>query len=1322
MRSITRRTFLTLGVCGIALQCASGPANAATIHVYGTSFGEPGSGSGQFAEPAGVAVNAATDALIEPAAGDVYVADKANNRVERFTAAGAYIGLFEAPSEGFSAPETIAVDDSGDPLDPSAYDVYVANTGHDTIDKFTPGGKFLGTITDGAGGAPFGAIDGVAVDATGSVWVYQASKEIDSYTDGEPNTFAASRELSLGTSPGFAVDSEDDLYANRGNDSVAKYSSSGGGWLIGAMTFHEGEVQSGVAVDFSDQDVYLPTDVEGTWSVAQFTRDTSCSRAETSACEHVPAGSLVERFGAGDIAQGGGIAVNSATGSVYVADRGASNVKVFAAIDLPTVTTGASSAQGETATVTGTVNPEGVALTECKFEYGTKASYGQSAPCVPAAGSIPADSSLHGVSADLSGLPLRTGYHYRLTAVNANGTTSGEDGTFFTSASPAVEAESVVSVDSTEASLTANLDAAGLPSTYRVEYGTTSAYGSSTPDVSLSASQVSVAAAAHLSGLAASTLYHFRYVAANALGTVMGDAARFAPPAPRSGGGGATSCPNRTFEGASATLPDCRAYELVSVGNPGEVYVPEGPNAAPPVHADVGSAIATQASAGGDAVVYVGEPGVTGGDGLGGYGAGNQFLAERSTADPGHWNVQTLTPQSETEVVEDPVFMQFSSDLSLGVLAAGTETANELSSSATPAGPHNCNVLFSHDAEGKYHALFTEAQAGFCGTFASNGRVLLAFAGGNGGTASVPEYSDLLVESPAAFTPQAQPVSESGEGGNLYDASAGQTYAVNVLPKGEPAPHSTFGASSRGGGANRPDLDDVISNDGSRIFWSDLDTTVGPENPAGMTRLFVREDPASAFATTVQIDVPEGGSGSPGGGVFWTASPDGSKVLFTDESKLTADSTAEAGAPNLYLYDFNQTPGSRLSDLTAVPGAAVQGVVGASNDGSYVYFVADGVLAANANSENATAEPRACEEAKGETPSRHEEELGLLPVGLGCNLYVLHDGETRFIAALAAKDDNYYHREFRLGDWFPELGSRTAQVTPDGRHLVFQSTQRLTHYDNSTLLNPVSRRNPEGAKPEYMVEVFVYDAEAGSAGRLICASCAPSGAPPVQEEAERASGAYLPINSVSTRMRRWVSEDGSRVFFDSAQPLVPQDSNGVQDVYEWESEGTRSCPRATSVWGGCVFLLSGGEGSDQSYFIDADPNGDNVFFTHRGQLSAIGSTDGKTDLFDARAEGGSPQSGFACTGTGCQGVPPAAPSFATPPSATFNGIGNFPAQGQPGKAVTKPLTRAQKLAKALAACRKVKGKNKRAVCQRRARKQYGSGRKSSTHSKQGRKS
>ncbi len=358
-----------LGLVALVSLCAlvgglavgGGSALALNEHLFSGSFGGEGSGNGQLTGPSGVAVNDATH--------DVYVVDAGDNRVEQFTSAGAYVAQFDgsaAPSSVFSSPSAIAVDNSGNVLDPSAGDVYVVDTGHSVIDKFSSTGTYLGQLSETTGGAVFGELDGVAVDASGVVWVYQShggAGEIDSFSDALGNEYLATVQSPFGASPGFALDSEGNLYVRRGSGAFGKINSSGEA-LIEEIAF-----ATAAAVNLSSNELFLGQER----SVEAFTST----------------GSLIERFGdeqgVAHLRAVSGIAVDPSSGTVYVADSTADVVAVFGAVVVPDVTTGAASnVHAGTVTLNGTVNPDAIQLSDCRFEYGSDASYGQSAPCVPA--------------------------------------------------------------------------------------------------------------------------------------------------------------------------------------------------------------------------------------------------------------------------------------------------------------------------------------------------------------------------------------------------------------------------------------------------------------------------------------------------------------------------------------------------------------------------------------------------------------------------------------------------------------------------------------------------------------------------------------------------------------------------------------------------------------------------------------------------------------------------------------------------------------------------------------------------------------------------
>ncbi len=712
-------------------------------------------------------------------------------------------------------------------------------------------------------------------------------------------------------------------------------------------------------------------------------------------------------------------------------------------------------------------------------------------------------------------------------------------------------------------------------------------------------------------------------------------------------------------EGSGSTLPDKRAYELVSAADEGEPYLLANPvGSGSSTSQEFNTNLIFRAAVDGEALAYVGEPGTTTGSGLEDHpGVGNNWLARRS---PQGWQAEDITPsennyglfQSFSET-DDIAFYQ---QRRVEPLAAGVEPG--------------CDVLYARSTpSGQFAPLFTGGQVPKdCGA--------PLFAG------ATPDGSQVIFQTEGALTPGSEDATEADLppgrsshlgneeecvfGCNLYLADSGRLLAVNVI-EGRPVPGATFGGYSQTE-HELPDLSNAISSDGSRVFWTD--TRPGE----GFGRVYAFEN----HSVNVRVSGARPAQ-------YWTAGPAGRYAFYT-----------EGGA--LWRFDTVANDAQMLTDESA----EVQGVIGTNQvgrggnegeeEGAYVYFVANGVLTHTANSHGETASVGSCPD-----PEAHRSG----EAGRGCNLYLLHEGRLTFIARLSASD-NYLHsanggfNQFG-GDWQSGLGERLAEVTPNGQSVLFESIEDLTGY-----------RSP--GEGEGDPQVFVYSAQANS---LVCASCSPDGE--VEPSTSYQEQRKLPVSSTTlSYMHRWISSDGARVFFDSIQPLTPQATDGAQNVYEWERPASASEPdntctnaQASALTGGCTYLLSGGGSEYDSYLIDADATGDNVFFEHVGGVGQLQAPLAHNEIYDARVEGGHPVVSLACTGTGCQGVPPAPPVFATPASVTFSGVGNFPAIVAPSAKRDATQLKAEQLAKALKACHKQRKGRKRAACELRARKRYG---------------
>jgi hypothetical protein len=461
------------------------------------------------------------------------------------------------------------------------------------------------------------------------------------------------------------------------------------------------------------------------------------------------------------------------------------------------------------------------------------------------------------------------------------------------------------------------------------------------------------------------------------------------------------------------------------------------------------------------------------------------------------------------------------------------------------------------------------------------------------------------------FETAAKLTTDSPCNGNIgvcaYEWDHGTVRLASVLPAPENTPvKGGLGDAAAPNGVGN--TDNAVSSDGSRVFFS---TGTG---------LYAREDGVRSTLVSGSERTVAGGVSGQAVHFQGAEAAHGDRVIFTTTDTLLDADTNETS--DLYLYDFTKSAGERLSllsedlDPEAPEGAAIAdnspgnvpnsgGVLARSDALDRVYFVAENQIIAGG------------------------------PEAAGPKLYVWDDTgaspEVRFIASLSPEDarawDGSSVQESQI--------IKPARISSNGRYIAFISVVKLTAADH-----------------DEQPDVYRYDAQAQE---LVCVSCSSDASPsqgPVRFDQTRIG------ENIVNHLPRNVSDSG-QVFFQTGRGLLPADSNGKVDVYEYEN--------------GDLFLLSGGSGIEDSYFLDASASGNDVFFDTRDQLVGW-DEDANYDAYDARVGGGLPEpplAGPPCEGDSCQPAP-VLPNDPTPASLTFNGPGNLTGQN----AVKKSAVRA----------------------------------------------
>lgn len=698
------RRLLAVLLCAAAawLALASAPASAVLIHPLQTQFFATDSPAGSF--------NFADKVGIDQVTGNVYVIDHNHNVVDKFDSAGVYQS--QLTFGGFGGDPDVAVDNSGGA---SQGHVYVLPEGGPLSGFDSSGTALGGNFPLNGSNTPdhsFGDPCGTAVDSSGNIYVSEFNDQAIDKFDSAGN-YITRFPVSFGPCD-VAVDTDGTIYVVHWNNAVHKLSSSGADQGV-----IDSNNPSAVSVDPVDHHVYVVRRLSG-------------AGTPSTVAEYDSSGNLVSEFGSGRLFNSRGVDVKGSTHKAYVSSNppspDASRVAIFGPLaTLPDVTTGdVSDLLGTSATLNGTVNPDGIAASY-QFEYGTTTAYGSTVPASPE--SVGSDSSDHAVSEPVSGLTPGTVYHYRLDGINVNGTNFGDDRTFTTPIAPTIDSTSVASVGVTGAVVKAQIKPGFGPHTlYHFDYGTTMSYGSSTPDADIGDGNVDKTATGQLSGLAPNTTYHFRVVAQNAVATVPGPDMTFT-----------TYPPNGPF-----TLPDNRAFEQVS---------PQDKNGGDILNG------ATVAAMSGNAVTFQSFEGFAGAQG----GALlSEYLASRGSG----WSTHGISPLQNAGLLSTSAYQDFSSDLSQGIVC----NADPPLDGATPGSTN----LYRRDSSGAYHLLSPGEPAG--------GGCLLGGGPTYDGASS--DLSHVVFEQHAALTSDAVPGVN-----NLYEFSDGQLHLASIDPGGTPDPN-----------------------------------------------------------------------------------------------------------------------------------------------------------------------------------------------------------------------------------------------------------------------------------------------------------------------------------------------------------------------------------------------------------------------------------------------------------------------------------------------------------------------------------------------------
>jgi len=626
----------------------------------------------------------------------------------------------------------------------------------------------------------------------------------------------------------------------------------------------------------------------------------------------------------------------------------------------------------------------------------------------------------------------------------------------------------------------------------------------------------------------------------------------------------------------------------------------------------------TRAASEGDALNFIALPAF--GDVIGSSVATDYVTVRSTDPNPGNsgWTTHAITPKIDTNSLErlavglQPLYVgEFSPDLERGVFYSTSSQLTDDPNVASVENLYRRNDLLT-PGPGSYSLITGCPLCDAAGPLVASsdvGALTPELAG------VTPTLNKLLFESERQLT--ADTPGGTGDthlyewdgSGVQLDGRIPQAPATTCDDAGSPACVAADVSIAGQGAGNLntlvpPSLTPHTISDGSdghtRVFFTEptdaSGTTVDPNGRSG--NIYMRVDGHQ----TVQLNIDEARTGSLfAPAKLLDATPDGSRAFFSTSQQLTGD--APASGTKLYMYDATMPPSQHLT-YVKVDGNTdeFRTLIGTSADGHYVYLVVD----------TPTARP---------------------------GVFLWHDGVATRIGIVPNSAGPL--DELATSGPNDTFVPRLARVTPDGRHMLFDaySGAGLTGYNQGTCDGGIGCR-----------EFYVYSADSRT---LACASCNPSGRA-ATVDASTVTRAVQGGSETSSHLNTTLTDDGSTVFFNTAQALVPQDINGMTDAYEYDV-ATRQ-----------VHLLSTGTSAYDSFFLDASADGRDAFIFTRDRLSGWDG-DGAYDIYDARIGGGFPDPPAAtipCAPGGAPGVPDCeppptiAPSIEGSATTTFTGGDN----------------------------------------------------------------